>query len=135
MSLEDTELKIGGVNLKGVWIAVVMSLATTVGGGIYGAAQFMGRIEAVEQAVAGSGEAAEKLTKLGANLETIMENQKDLLDMRDRIAEVEKTSVENDLLVKQFDEKIKSIDSRFQKLNREADDLWKAIDTVGNPLR
>ena len=52
MSLEDTELKIGGVNLKGVWIAVVMSLATTVGGGIYGAAQFMGRIEAVEQAVA-----------------------------------------------------------------------------------
>lgn len=135
MSLEDTELRIGGVNLKGVWIAIVMSISTTIGGGIYAAAQLMGRIEAVEAATAGNGATAEKLTVLGTNLETIMENQKELLDMRDRIAEVEKTSVENDLLVKQFDEKVKSIDSRFQRLNREADDLWKAVDALGNPLR
>ena len=135
MSLEDTELKIGGVNLKGVWIAIVVSLASTIGGFIYGAAEFMGRIEAVEAAVAGNGETAEKLTVLGTNLETIMENQKELLDMCDRIAEVEKTSVENDLLVKQFDEKVKSIDSRFSKINREVDDLWRGLDAASNPLK
>ena len=52
-----------------------------------------------KSAVSGNGDTAEKLTVLGTNLETIMENQKQLLDLRDRIAEVEKTTVENDLLV------------------------------------
>ena len=135
MSLEETELKIGGVNLKGVWIAIVLSIATTLAGGIWAVAEFYGRIESVEAAVAGNGETAEKLTVLGTNLETIMENQKELLDMRDRIAEVEKTSVENDLLVQQFKEKVDGIDGRFKKINREIEDLWKGLDALSNPLR
>ena len=135
MSLEDTELKIGGVNLKGVWIAIVLSIGTTLAGGIWAVAEFYGRIESVEAAVASSGETAEKLTVLGTNLETIMENQKQLLDLRDRIAEVETTTTANDLLVKQFDEKVKSIDSRFSKINREIDDLWRGLDAASNPLK
>lgn len=135
MSLEDTELTIGGTKLRGVWIAIVLSIATTMAGGIWAVAEFYGRIEAVEAAVSGNGDTAEKLTVLGTNLETIMENQKQLLDLRDRIAEVEKTSVENDLLVKQFDEKVKSIDSRFGKINREVDDLWRGLDAASNPLK
>jgi|TARA_B100001059_G_C17633896_1_gene475822 hypothetical protein len=135
MSLEDTELTIGGTKLRGVWIAIVLSIATTMAGGIWAVAEFYGRIEAVEAAVSGNGDTAEKLTVLGTNLETIMENQKQLLDLRDRIAEVEKTTVENDLLVKQFDEKVKSIDSRFGKINREIDDLWRGLDAASNPLK
>jgi hypothetical protein len=135
MSLEDTELTIGGTKLRGVWIAIVLSIATTMAGGIWAVAEFYGRIEAVESAVSGNGDTAEKLTVLGTNLETIMENQKQLLDLRDRIAEVEKTTVENDLLVKQFDEKVKSIDSRFGKINREVDDLWRGLDAASNPLQ
>jgi hypothetical protein len=135
MSLEDTELTIGGTKLRGVWIAIVLSIATTMAGGIWAVAEFYGRIEAVESAVSGNGDTAEKLTVLGTNLETIMENQKQLLDLRDRIAEVEKTTVENDLLVKQFDEKVKSIDSRFGKINREIDDLWRGLDAASNPLK
>ena len=135
MSLEDTELTIGGTSLRGVWIAIVLSIATTMDGGIWAVAEFYGRIEAVEAAVSGNGDTAEKLTVLGTNLETIMENQKQLLDLRDRIAEVEKTTVENDLLVKQFDEKVKSIDSRFGKINREVDDLWRGLDAASNPLQ
>jgi hypothetical protein len=135
MSLEDTELTIGGTKLRGVWIAIVLSIATTMAGGIWAVAEFYGRIEAVEAAVSGNGDTAEKLTVLGTNLETIMENQKQLLDLRDRIAEVEKTTVENDLLVKQFDEKVKSIDSRFGKINREVDDLWRGLDAASNPLK
>ena len=135
MSLEDTELTIGGTKLRGVWIAIVLSIATSMAGGIWAVAEFYGRIEAVEAVVSGSGDTAEKLTVLGTNLETIMENQKQLLDLRDRIAEVEKTTVENDLLVKQFDEKVKSIDSRFSKINREVDDLWRGLDAASNPLK
>ena len=135
MSLEETELKIGGVNLKGVWIAIVLSIGTTLAGGIWAVAEFYGWIESVEAAVAGSGKTAEKLTVLGTNLETIMENQKQLLDLRDRIAEVEKTTVENDLLVQQFKEKVDGIGGRFKKINREIDDIWKGLDALSNPLQ
>lgn len=135
MSLEDTELTIGGTKLRGVWIAIVLSIATTMAGGIWAVAEFYGRIEAVESAVSGNGDTAEKLTVLGTNLETIMENQKQLLDLRDRIAEVENTTTANDILVKQFDEKVKSIDSRFAKINREIDDLWRGLDAASNPLK
>ena len=135
MSLEDTELTIGGTKLRGVWIAIVLSIATTMAGGIWAVAEFYGRIEAVESAVSGNGDTAQKLTVLGTNLETIMENQKQLLDLRDRIAEVENTTTANDILVKQFDEKVKSIDSRFGKINREIDDLWRGLDAASNPLK
>ena len=135
MSLEDTELTIGGTKLRGVWIAIVLSIATTMAGGIWAVAEFYGRIEAVEEAVSGNSDTAEKLTVLGTNLETIMENQKQLLDLRDRIAEVEKTTVENDLLVKQFKEKVDGISGRFKKINREIDDIWKGLDALSNPLQ
>ena len=135
MSLQETELTIGGTKLRGVWIAIVMSLATTMAGGIWAVAEFYGRIEAVESAVSGNAETAKKLTVLGTNLKTIMENQKELLDMRDRISDVEKTTVENDLLVKQFKEKVDGIDRRFKKVNREIDDLWKGLDALSNPLQ
>lgn len=135
MSLEDTELTIGGTKLRGVWIAIVLSIGTTLAGGIWAVAEFYGRIESVEAAVAGNGDTAQKLVVLGTNLETIMENQKQLLDLRDRIAEVEKTTVENDLLVKQFKEKVDGIGGRFKKINREVDDIWKGLDALSNPLQ
>lgn len=131
MSLEDTELKIGGVNLKGVWIAIVISIATTMAGGIWAVAEFYGRIEAVEEAVSGNGKAAEKLTVLGANLETIMENQKQLLDMRDRVSEMEKIMAESVLKVDQAAEKAEQV----SKVQREIDDLWRGMDALANPLK
>jgi hypothetical protein len=134
MALEDTELTIGGTKLRGVWIAIVLSIGTTLAGGIWAVAEFYGRIEAVEEAVAGNGAAAEKLTALGATLETIMENQKELLDMRDRIAEVEKTSAENDILVANFKQVVDGITKRFDKIDREIDDIWRGFDAASNPL-
>lgn len=135
LAIEDTELNIGGVKLRGVYIAIVMSMATTIGGGIWAVAEFYGRIEAVEEAVSGNGATTEKLTVLGTNLETIMENQRELLDMRDRIAEVEKTSAENDVLVQQFKVTVDGIDKSFTKINKEIDDIWRGLDAASNPLR
>ena len=131
MSLEETELKVGGVKLKGIWIALVLSIATTMAGGIWAVAEFYGRIEAVEEMVDTVVDSKEKLTKVGANLETIMENQKELLDMRDRIAEAEKTVAESKLIVEQDVSKIEGLD----KISTEIDDLWKGIDAVANPLK
>ena len=131
MSLEDTELKIGGVNLKGVWIAIVLSIATTIAGGIWAVAEFYGRIEKVESAVTAIPDASDKLIELGTNLESIMENQKQLLDMRDRVAEMEKIMAESVLKVDQAAEKVKGID----KLQREIDDLWRGMDALANPLK
>mgnify|MGYP000173705902 FL=1 len=131
MSLEETELKVGGVKLKGIWIALVLSIATTMAGGIWAVAEFYGRIEAVEEMVDTVVDSKEKLTKVGANLETIIENQKEIVYRRDRIAEAEKTVAESKLIVEQAVSKIEGRD----KISTEIDDLWKGIDAVANPLK
>ena len=41
MSLEETELKIGGTSFKGVYIAILFSLATTLGGGVWTASSLV----------------------------------------------------------------------------------------------
>lgn len=48
MNLEETELKIGDTKLRGVWIAIVLSLGTTIGGGVWTASSLYSRLEAVE---------------------------------------------------------------------------------------
>ena len=48
MSLEETELKIGGQSFKGVYIPIVFSLATTLGGGVWTASSLYSRLESVE---------------------------------------------------------------------------------------
>jgi len=48
MSLEDTELKVGNVSFKGVYIAILFSLATTLGGGVWTASSLYSRLTAVE---------------------------------------------------------------------------------------
>lgn len=48
MALEDTELTIGGVSFKGVYIAILLSLATTLGGGVWTASSLYSRLEGLE---------------------------------------------------------------------------------------
>jgi chromosome segregation ATPase len=49
--MENIELDVGGTKFKGVWIAILFSFASTIGGGIWTASEFFNRIEAQEQAV------------------------------------------------------------------------------------
>jgi len=130
MSLEDTELKIGEVKLRGVWIAISLSILTTMGGGVWATAEFYNRITAMEQTIASTPNTNKKLTELGVNLKTIMENQKELFDMRDRIAAVEKASGESVIIVNQFKNEI----SKLNEINQDINDLWKGLDAVSNPL-
>jgi DNA repair exonuclease SbcCD ATPase subunit len=48
MSLAETELTINGTSFKGVYIAILLSLATTLGGGVWTASSLYSRLEAVE---------------------------------------------------------------------------------------
>lgn len=137
MSLEETEVKVGDVKLKGIWIAVALSVLTTCAGAVWGAAEFYGRITELEEVIEtfDQEELNTKLVSLGTNLERIMESQEVLLDLRDRVAEAEKQVQEGILRVNQMNEKVGDIDNKFKKINREIDDIWKGLDAAANPLR
>lgn len=45
------ELDVGGTKIKGVWIAILFSFASTIGGGIWAASEFFSRLEALEETV------------------------------------------------------------------------------------
>lgn len=51
MAIEDLELNVGGTQIKGVWIAILFTFASTIGGGIWTASEFFSRLEALENAV------------------------------------------------------------------------------------
>jgi len=174
MALEDLEVNVGGTSIKGVWIAIVLTFGSTIGGGIWAASQFFSQLneqsEAVIQATAQAEALAQrfddlrktntdrlqgmdiklsnmeqamtaadvenlqgKLSELGANLMQIMDAQKELLDIRDRISNVEKTSGESEIKVNAKLESLSNLDKRLQKFERDMDDLWMAIDAT-NPL-
>ena len=128
--MENMELDVGGTKIKGVWIAVLMSFATTIGGGIWTASEFFSRIEAVEDLgitvplfIENTGEDLSdfksrvavieeelkvsdidnlqgKLVELGTNLKTIMERQSELAALQERVVEVEKLVTEMETTVK-----------------------------------
>ena len=175
MALDDLELNIGGQSFKGVYVAVVISFASTLAGGIWTASEFFSRLEAQEDAVEDAGVTATtlqarfkdlregqlealqgyevtisnmqqslddndvqglqgKLAELGTNLEAIMEAQKDLLDLRDRVATVEKSNAESVLRVENKVESLGKTDERLKRIQKEIDDLWDGLDSVVNPL-
>ena len=174
MALEDLEVNVGGTSIKGVWIAIVFTFGSTIGGGIWAASQFFSQLNEQSEAVIAATAQAEalatrfddlresnsirlqdvdkklsnmeqamtaadvenlqgKLSELGANLMQIMDAQKELLDIRDRIASVEKTSSESELKVATKLESLSTLDARLKRFERDMDDLWTAIDAT-NPL-
>jgi len=174
MALEDIEVNVGGTNIKGIWIAIVLTFGSTIGGGIWTASQFFAQLNEQSEAVIAATAQAEglatrfddlremnaarlqdmdkklagmeqamtaadvenlqgKLSELGANLMQIMDAQKELLDIRDRIASVEKTSSESELKVQARLDALNTLDQRLKNFERDMDDLWMAIDAT-NPL-
>lgn len=169
--MENLELDVGGTKIKGVWIAIVLSFASTIGGGIWTASEFFGRLSAQEEAVQealsikdlfdsfekqsndqinGHKNTIEvmqqqlndndvaglqgKLATLGANLEQIMKRQSELLDLRDKIAEIEKVSSERAIKNEAQLEKLTQYDDDMKRIKREVDDLWSGMDALSNPL-
>jgi chromosome segregation ATPase len=175
MAIEDLELNVGGTQIKGVWIAILLSFASTIGGGIWTASEFFSRLEALEAAVSDAtsgtavvegrfedlrtaqsetlqgyqvsisnmqqqlddnnvGELQGKLSELSTSLSQIMELQRDLLPLRDRVAAVEKSNSETVITVNAKIEALSNIDERMNRLQRDMDDAWTAMDELANPL-
>ena len=62
MALEDLELDLGnGTSVKGVWIAIVISFGSTIGGGIWAASQFFAQLNEQSEAVIAATAQAEGL--------------------------------------------------------------------------
>jgi len=157
VSLAETELTIGGTSFKGVYIAILLSLATTLGGGVWTASSLYSRLEAVEsQKIPDIAPLEEKillveqelsandvsqlqgkLATLGVSLQTIADQQEKLLlirndvnDMKQKVAEMKATVQKAELLSAD----IKDFNKDVSVAKREIQDLWDAMDYLSNPL-
>lgn len=139
MSLEATELNVGGLKLKGVYIALLFTIVSTIGGTIWTASTLYGRLESVE------GDKIEKkdinplieqvalveqqlkdndisslqgkLAQLGTNLQTIMTQQAELLAIKERVVEAEKEVTDMKATVQSAKLIVEKVDGFNKQLN------------------
>lgn len=158
MSLADTELTINGTSFKGVYIAILLSLATTLGSGIWAASALYNRLVDVEarsipnvapmqeeinliQQQLQDNDVSQlkaKLAELGTNLSTIMEQQDKLLTVSQDITDLEKDIEAMRSTVKTAElvaKDLEGLDDKFKTITKEIDDLWEGMDYLSNPLR
>lgn len=157
MSLEDTELKIGNTSFKGVYIAILFSLATTLGGGVWTASSLYSRLEAVEAVQIPNIVPLEeevllikqeledndvsklqgKLAELGTNLVVIKEQQTGLLLIQGQVSDLAKEIESQKAVVAKAEmitEDMKELKEKLNKIGINVDDIWKALDYMSNPL-
>jgi predicted nucleic acid-binding Zn-ribbon protein len=139
MSLESTELKIGDTSFKGVWIAIVLGIGSTIGGGVWTASSLYSRLEAVEsQQIPDISPLRENLATLGTRLETLLSQQEKLLELN---TDVSKLSNEIEAMkgtVARAEVIINDIgdtEIKFKTLTKEVEDLWQGMDYLSNPLK
>ena len=158
MSLAETELTIGGTSFKGVYIAILLSLATTLGGGVWTASSLYSRLEAVEsQKIPDIAPLEEKillveqelqannvsqlqgkLSELGVNLVTIKNQQSSLLDIKTKVTDLEKDIETMKAQVtesKLIAEGVNGFSKSIKNIEREIEDLWSGMDYISNPLK
>ena len=139
MSLESTELKIGDTSFKGVWIAIVLGIGSTIGGGVWTASSLYSRLEAVEaQQIPDISPIRENLATLGTRLETLLSQQEKLLELNtdvstlfNEIEAMKATVATAEIIINDIgDTKVK-----FKTLTKEVEDLWQGMDYLSNPLK
>ena len=140
MSLEKTELKIGNTSFKGVWIAIVLTIGTSIGGTVWTASSLYSRLEAVEaKKIPNISPITEKLATLGTNLDTILGQQEKLLELKSELSELSEEIVAMKATVKQGEliaESMGDVDTRMDKLTKEIEDLWQGMDYLNaSPLQ
>ena len=158
MNLAETELSIGGVKFKGIYIVILVSLATTIGSFVWTASSLYSRLESVEsRAIPQVGPIEEKiglieqqlkdndiaslsakLATLGTNLETIVGQQEKLLELSKDVSKLDKDIETMKATVKQAElisESLGDVDDRIKIVNKEINDLWDGMDYLSNPLK
>jgi predicted nucleic acid-binding Zn-ribbon protein len=140
MSLENTELKIGDTSFKGVWIAIVLGIGSTIGGGVWTASSLYSRLEAVEsQQIPDISPIRENLATLGTRLETLLSQQEKLLELNtdvstlsNEIEAMKATVATAEIIIND----IGDTEVKFKTLTKEVEDLWKGMDFLNSsPLQ
>lgn len=140
MSLEDTELKIGDTSFKGVWIAIVLGIGSTIGGGVWTASSLYSRLEAVEaQQIPDISPIRENLATLGTRLETLLSQQEKLLELNTDVSKLSNDIEAMKATVATAEIIINDIgdtEVKFKTLTKEVEDLWKGMDYLNSsPLQ
>ena len=155
--IEGSELKIGGQTFKGAWIAVVLAIGSTIGGGVWTASSLYSRLEAVEAVqvpnVAPLHESIQlieqqlkdndishlsaKLATLGTNLATISSQQEKLLEITTSVNKLEKEIEAMRAIVAKAElvvDDVNEIKENWKTAKTEYDDIWSALDALAMPL-
>jgi hypothetical protein len=137
---EGVSFSIGGYPISGWMVAVALPVLSAVGGGAWyifdlqsrfiGVEESVGaildveaRVQTLEQAAA-DGDLrglASRLSGLSTQMNTILEQQRELLDLRQR---VDRAGVITD-----------NLSQDLNRYNVEIEDLWRAVDALNQPLR
>jgi DNA repair exonuclease SbcCD ATPase subunit len=157
MKLSETELTIGGVKLKGIYIAVVLSLATTIASAVWTASSLYSRLAIVEKKASAVKETVEKvqlieqrledndvgqlkgkLATLKTSLDTLVVQQKNLLELKGDVSELSKdiesikgTVAKAEVITKD----VGDVGESLKELNTEVDNLWEGLEYLSNPLK
>ena len=139
MSLEKSELNINGTSFKGVWIAIVMTIGTSIGGTIWTASSLYSRLEAVEsKKIPDISPLRENLGTLGTRLDTLLSQQEKLLELNtdvsklaNEIEAMKGTVAKAEIII----ENIGDVDGKIKTLTKEVEDLWQGMDYLSNPLK
>ncbi len=139
MSLESTELKIGDTSFKGVWIAIVLGIGSTIGGGVWTASSLYSRLEAVEsRQIPNITPIRENLATLGTRLETLLGQQEKLLELNTDVSKLSNDIEAMKATVTKAEIIINDIgdtEVKFKTINKEIEDLWQGMDYLSNPLK
>ena len=140
MSLESTELKIGDTSFKGVWIAIVLGIGSTIGGGVWTASSLYSRLEAVEaQQIPDITPIRENLATLGTRLETLLSQQEKLLELNTDVSKLSNDIEAMKATVTKAEIIINDIgdtEVKFKTLTKEVEDLWQGMDYLNaSPLQ
>ena len=164
MALEDMELDVGGVKFKGIYIAILLSFATTIGGGIWAASEFVSRISNLETSFEDAVQVLDKIEPLEidlasiktkiedndlghlqgklAELDTLLNNIKerqtevlaDASTSTSKVIALEKDWIEVRNEYKKMADAIKQFERQVQDVKQYSDDLWKGLDAASSPL-
>ena len=139
MSLEKSELKIGNTSFKGVWIAIVMTIGTSIGGTVWTASSLYSRLEALEsKKIPDISPLRENLGTLGTRLDTLLSQQEKLLELNTDVSKLANdieamkgTVAKAEIII----ENIGDVDGKIKTLSKEVEDLWQGMDYLSNPLK
>jgi len=131
---------IGGFDISGWMLAVAVPVVSSIGGGAWYVFDLQSRfiaveenitvvldvesrVQTLEQAAADSDlrGLSSRLSELSTQMNTILENQRQLLDLRQR---VDQSTVVTNTLSQDLD-----------RYDTEIEDLWRAVDALDQPLR